>query len=100
VYQDSKSVKGQVNGNDRYPFYIRFMVDDRPGAIASLTEILARHDIDIDSVLQEARTNGSRSSLAITVEPTPYSKLQRALADLNKPDFNREPPLALPILRS
>lgn len=96
------SQRGRTDGSDRYPFYIRFSVEDQPGVIARLTEILARHDINVDSVLQEARTNGSapRPSCVISVEPTAYSKLQDALIDLGKQDFNREPPLALPILRA
>ena len=97
---DSDGSDQPTNGTDSYPFYIRFFVQNQPGVVARLTEILARHEINVDSVLQESGAENSEHSFVVSVESTPYSRLLRALADLGKPDFNRAPPLALPILRA
>jgi homoserine dehydrogenase len=97
---DLPQLDSVTNGMDRYPFYIRFSVRDQPGIVAQLTETLARHEINVDCVLQEPRAGDSRPPLAMTVEPTPYSKLETALTVLAGLDFNLAPPLALPILRA
>ena len=82
-----------------YPFYIRFFVADRPGIISDLARRLADRGISIDSVLQESWSDRSNLPFVITVEPTPFSILHEAVEEMAKLDFNRRPPLPLPILR-
>lgn len=84
---------------ESYPFYLRFFVEDSPGIIAALAQILARRNINIDSVVQEPWPDKSRLPFIITVEPTPFAKIEDALDEMKQLKFNQVTPLVLPILR-
>jgi len=86
-------------GDERYPFYLRFFIKDRPGIISTLTEILGKSKINIDLVLQENWADRSNYPFVITVEPTLFSSIQEAVDEMKKLDFNRADPLALPVLK-
>jgi homoserine dehydrogenase len=85
---------------DRFPapYYVRFVVRDRPGIIARLAEILARHGINIDAVLQEPGAPKSALPFVITLEECEPASLAGALDAMAALDFHVQPPLALPIL--
>ncbi|MGH9342053.1 MAG: homoserine dehydrogenase [Acidobacteriota bacterium] len=92
--------RSQSEAAERYPFYLRFFVKDQPGIIAALARILADRKINIDSVLQEHWPDKSRLPFIITVEPTPFSTMQDAFEEMKQLDFNKVPPLVLPMLFS
>lgn len=85
---------------DRFPapYYVRFIVQDRPGIIARLAEILARHAINIDAVLQEPGAQKSALPFVITLEECEPASLAAALDAMTALDFHVRPPLALPML--
>jgi len=85
---------------DRLPFYLRFLVEDRPGIIARLAQILANHEINIDSVLQESWTERERLPFVISVDPTLHATIERAVAEMNALEFVLAPTVVLPIFRS
>ncbi len=78
--------------------YLRFMVKDRPGIIASLATILARSGINIDSVLQKPGCPKSHLPFLITLEECKASLVEQALGQMNALDFMVQPCLHLPIL--
>jgi homoserine dehydrogenase len=84
----------------RLPFYLRFLVEDRPGIIARLAQILANHGINIDSVLQESWTERERLPFVISIDPTLHATVEMAVAEMNSLDFVLAPPVVLPILRN
>ncbi len=84
---------------ESWPFYVRFFIRDQPGIIATLAEILGRHKINIDSVLQESWRERDNLPFVISVDPTPLPALKKALSEMRALDFINTPPLALPILR-
>jgi homoserine dehydrogenase len=81
------------------PHYIRFTVADRPGILAELFGVFARHDINVEAVVQLPRYRKDRLPFVATLEACSSSVLNRALAEILTLDFHVEPPLALPILR-
>jgi homoserine dehydrogenase len=83
---------------ETYPFYIRFFVKDQTGIIAALASILARRKININAVLQENWPDPYNLPFIVTVEPTPFPTMQEAVAEMSALEFNRVPPLALPML--
>ena len=85
---------------ERLPFYLRFFVEDRPGIIARLAQILANHEINIDSVLQESWTERERLPFVISVDPTLHATIEMAVAEMNALDFVLTPTVVLPILRN
>jgi homoserine dehydrogenase len=78
--------------------YLRFLVKDRPGIIASLATILSHCGINIDSVLQKPGCPKSHLPFLITLEECKASLVEQALQQINSLDFLVQPCLHLPIL--
>jgi homoserine dehydrogenase len=80
------------------PYYLRFIVKDRPGILAAISTAMAKYDVNLDAVLQEPGYPKDRLPFVITVEPCEEAALQDALGELSDADWHAEPPLALPRL--
>ncbi|MGB9206458.1 MAG: homoserine dehydrogenase [Terriglobales bacterium] len=78
--------------------YLRFLVKDRPGIIASLATILSHCGINIDSVLQKPGCPKSHLPFLITLEECKASLVEQAMQQINSLDFLVQPCLHLPIL--
>jgi homoserine dehydrogenase len=78
--------------------YLRFLVKDRPGIIASLATILSQCGINIDSVLQKPGCPKSHLPFLITLEECKASLVEQALQQINSLEFLVQPCLHLPIL--
>jgi homoserine dehydrogenase len=78
--------------------YLRFMVKDRPGIIASLATILSQCGINIDAVVQKPGCPKSHLPFLITLEECKASVVEQALQQINSLDFLVQPCLHLPIL--
>ena len=78
--------------------YLRFLVKDRPGIIASLAAILSQCGINIDSVLQKPDCPRSHLPFLMTLEECKVSRVEQALQQINSLDFLVQPCLHLPIL--
>jgi homoserine dehydrogenase len=81
----------------RQPWFLRFLITDRPGIIAALATILAKHEISVDAVLQLPGADKTSLPFVITVESAPEGAVRAALAEMNELPFMVAPPLALPI---
>jgi homoserine dehydrogenase len=82
----------------RSAHYLRFVVRDQPGIIATLAERLSAHGLNIDAVLQERGCSKDALPFVITLEASRQSEVQAALADVTPLAFQVVPPLSLPIL--
>ena len=80
------------------PHYVRFTVNDRPGIIAALAAIFAKHGINIDSVLQKPGFPRDQLAFVITLEACAAAAMKDALEGIKALDFHAQPPLDLPIL--
>ncbi len=78
--------------------YLRFLVKDRPGIIASLATILSQCGINIDAVVQKPGCPKSHLPFLITLEECKASLVEQALQQINSLDFLVQPCLHLPIL--
>lgn len=78
--------------------YLRFIVKDRPGIIASLATILSGCGINIDSVLQKPGCPKSHLPFLITLEECRASLVEQALKQIDALDFMVQPCLHMPIL--
>ncbi len=79
------------------PVYLRFVVKDRPGIIASISRVLADHAVNIEAVFQAPWEDKSALPFVITLEPVAQAQVDAALATLAPLEFNVSPPLALPM---
>jgi len=78
--------------------YLRFLVKDRPGIIATLATMLSQCGINIDSVLQKPGCPKTHLPFLITLEECKASLVEQALQKINSLDFLVQPCLHMPIL--
>jgi homoserine dehydrogenase len=85
---------------DRYPapYYLRFVVHDRPGIVAALAAELAAQGINIDALLQEPARDKAALPFVVTLEECDPEDLGIALERITRMDFHKDPPLAMPVL--
>jgi homoserine dehydrogenase len=79
--------------------FLRFVVRDSAGIIASLAGVLAEHQLNIDSILQLPGHEKSALPFVITLEPCQTDELETAMGEIRKFSFLAEAPLNMPILR-
>lgn len=89
----------QVTGDPELQQFVRFVVRDRPGILASLAGAFSHHGVNIDAVLQRPGHLKSKLPFVITLEPCKNSRLRAALAEIGRFDFLVEAPLSMPILK-
>jgi acetolactate synthase small subunit len=75
---------------------MRLVVRDRPGILSKVCAILARHRINIDSVLQEPNHSKKSLPFVMTLEPIEQKHVARAVADIARLPFLAQPPLTMP----
>jgi homoserine dehydrogenase len=88
----------EVTGAYTAPYYLRFVVKDRPGIIAAVATVLTRYGISIDAVLQRPGYPHSALPFIITLERCGSAMLGCALQEINRLDFHVEPVLSMPII--
>jgi homoserine dehydrogenase len=91
-------VAGEVIAPPPRPYYLRFVVKDRPGILATIAAALAKQHVNLDAVLQEPGFPKDALPFVITVEPCEEAALHAALHEIGAADWHAEPPLALPML--
>jgi homoserine dehydrogenase len=87
-----------VSGEFTAPYYLRFVVKDRPGIIAAVATVLSRYGIGIDAVLQRPGYPHSALPFIITLESARSAMLGCALQEINRLDFHVQPVLCMPVL--
>jgi homoserine dehydrogenase len=95
--QTSVEVPDTVRGDFTVPHYIRFVVKDRPGIVAGIATVLARHGISLDAVLQKPGYPHDRLPFVMTLEKCSSEIVHHALAEIARLDFHVQPPLCLPV---
>jgi homoserine dehydrogenase len=94
------AVTAEVTSEFVSPHYVRFTVADRPGIIATLATVFARHDINIDAILQRPGFPEGRRPFVVSLDPAPSSSIDRAMREIAGFDFHEVPPVSLPVLSS
>jgi homoserine dehydrogenase len=86
----------EISENPRpVSWYLRLTVKDQRGIVARVAEVIARHDINIDSLEQEPHLPKDRMSFVITVEPVSEPAIRAAVDAINAFEFMVEPVLLL-----
>ncbi|HVC20552.1 MAG TPA: homoserine dehydrogenase [Vicinamibacterales bacterium] len=75
--------------------YVRFVVRDQPGIIATLAAAFAAEEISLEAVLQEPPVRQAELPFVITLDPCPTPALHRALDVIGHCRFHAKPPLSL-----
>jgi homoserine dehydrogenase len=90
--------KVAVSGDVVAPHYLRFIVADEPGIVAAIAGALAKHAVNIDSILQHRGHPAERLAFVVTTEPCSSVTLAKAVAEMAGMRFMVEPPLCLQML--
>jgi homoserine dehydrogenase len=90
--------KVAVSGDVVAPHYLRFIVADQPGIVAAIAGSLAKHGVNIDSILQHRGHPDERLPFVVTTEPGLSSTVEAAVAEMAAMRFMVEPPLCLQVL--
>jgi homoserine dehydrogenase len=78
-------------------WYLRLTVKDQRGIVARVSEVIADHDINIESLAQEPHLPKDRLSFVITVEAVSEPTIRRAVDKINSFPFMLEPVMLLRI---
>jgi len=65
-------------------YYIRLMVQDRPGVISAVSGALAKERISLESMLQRGRSQSGEVPVVLTTHETEEAAMRRALAHIAK----------------
>jgi len=65
-------------------YYMRLMVQDRPGVIAALSSVLAKERISVESMLQRGRSQSGEVPVVLTTHETEEAAMQRAAARIGQ----------------
>jgi homoserine dehydrogenase len=86
----------EISENPRpVSWYLRLTVKDQRGIVARVADVIARHDINIDSLEQEPHMPKDRVSFVITMEPVSEPTIRAAVDAINGFEFMVEPVLLL-----
>jgi homoserine dehydrogenase len=74
-------------------FYLRLLVDDRPGQLAKVAECLALHEVSLATVSQTSGDNSSLASIILTTHQTNEHSIGQAIDSLEKLEGVKEKPV-------
>ncbi len=77
-------------------FYLHLEVDDRPGVLARVAEVLGENEVSVRSVVQ--RGLGGEAQLIMVMHPVSEKKFGSALERIAKLDFLRSPPRSIRVI--
>jgi len=83
---------------DDTAFYVRLMVVDEPGVLASVTSVLQKFAISVESLIQQGRAPGDVVALVMTTHETAEATLLKSLDEMAKLPSIKAKPVAMPIL--
>lgn len=74
------------HGDEHAAYYLRFMLEDRPGALAALCAVLGRHGVSIHRMRQYGRGE-EVVPVVITTHDSPRDEIDAVLADVTAGDL-------------
>jgi homoserine dehydrogenase len=79
-----------------FSFYLHLEVDDRPGVLAQVAELLGLQGVSIKSVVQKGL--GAEARLVMVMHPVLESRFRAAVELISRLDFVREPPRVIRVI--
>ena len=79
-----------------FSFYLHLEVDDRPGVLAQVAELLGLQGVSIRSVVQKGL--GAEARLVMVMHPVLESRFRAAVGLISRLDFVREPPRVIRVI--
>ncbi len=93
------SVKLRAAGEIASKFYIRFLVEDKPGAFGTIATILGNHGVSLDAASQKAGSVGKEPvPVVVLTHKAKASDLENALREIQDTGVIGAQPVALRVL--
>ena len=93
------SVKLRAAGEIASKFYIRFLVEDKPGAFGTIATILGNHGVSLDAASQKAGSVGKEPvPVVVLTHKAKASDLENALGEIQDTGVIGAQPVALRVL--
>jgi homoserine dehydrogenase len=83
-------------GDLRSPFYLHLEVDDRPGILAEVAQLLAAHGVSVARLTQVPTVTGA--ALHVVLHEAPQREVDAALAEISQLASTHAPPSLLPVI--
>lgn len=90
--------KRAITGEFMAPYYLRFLVKDKPGIVSAIAGALAKVGANIDCILQRPGYPKDALPFVVTTEPCLTSTVDKAVAAIAKMPTMLAPPLCLQML--
>ncbi len=97
---ETHGIQLQPSATVRSRFFLRMLVEDRPGVLADVTRVLAQHHISIASVIQHEAPEddeGGRVHLVIMTHTVHTGDFRAAVAELDRLDCVAPPSVYYPV---
>jgi homoserine dehydrogenase len=91
-----ENAKLKVARDVEMAFYLHLEVDDRPGVLAQIAEVLGNHEVSVRSVVQ--RGLGGEAQLIMVMHPVSERRFAAALKRIAKLKFLRSPPRSIRVI--
>ena len=91
-----ENAKLEIAEDVEMAFYLHLEVDDRPGVLAQIAEVLGDNEVSVRSVVQ--RGLGGEAQLIMVMHPVPEKRFGAALERIAKLDFLRSPPRSIRVI--
>ena len=92
-YKSRKKIKSFNYLNYIYSCYFRFEVKDRPGVLSSITKLLAKNKISIESLIQKPDKKNTTASIVIVSHKTSEKNIIKSLKEIRKINHLIKPPI-------
>ena len=91
-----ENAKLKVATDVEMAFYLHLEVEDRPGVLAQIAEVLGDNEVSVRSVVQRGR--GGEAQLIMVMHPVSEKRFGAALEKIAKLDFLRSPPRSIRVI--
>jgi homoserine dehydrogenase len=91
-----ENAKLEVAKDVEMAFYLHLEVDDRPGVLAQIAEVLGDNEVSVRSVVQ--RGLGGEAQLIMVMHPVSEKRFAAALRKIAKLEFLRSPPRSIRVI--
>jgi homoserine dehydrogenase len=91
-----ENAKLKVAKDMEMAFYLHLEVDDRPGVLAKVAEVLGDNEVSVRSVVQ--RGLGGEAQLIMVMHPVSEKRFASALKRIAKLEFLRSPPRSIRVI--
>ncbi|SFV83522.1 Homoserine dehydrogenase [hydrothermal vent metagenome] len=71
-------------------FYLRLLATDKPGVLADITTIFAKHNISVEAVIQKQIDAQNNAHIAIITNQVKTGEINAAVDEIQKNDFIQE----------